>query len=354
MRPCDEKTRARVIMSVSVSNTNHDDPHVDLSHLPPSIIFTFINTNNTMQSHTETWTNNAARDDRSASGSGPSNAAVTNSVTMRSDVAHIGAESANPAGLEEVATAPAETGGPSDPEVLVDRDGECEAAADSPMQEDGQDDDDDVDAEDDVDADVLNAAAGPFVSEVDAMIDNAGMGSVNRDRDIVTAWTTFPAMALYDDEKEGDNDNMLGQGPWFDRRAVEQGDNVQPYACDGCLPGGIQISWTDKWCWRMQFACDDEDLVIHRFRTRNPTRAEFARQVRNGIGRLRIQETVHNCEMFVYSTHGEIEYYAALSALSPDVFEGWSGLGIVTHDAWVWSKPPLRVDFRHIRKTSAY
>ena len=56
----------------------------------------------------------------------------------------------------------------------------------------------------------------------------------------------------------------------------------------------------------MQFACDDEDLVIHRFRSRNQARSEFARQVGNGLGRLRSHVNVQGGDMFVYRTHGEI------------------------------------------------
>lgn len=85
---------------------------------------------------------------------------------------------------------------------------------------------------DDEDADKGNN--DPKVSN---MIESLGMGSPNRDLDLTTEWAMFTKTALYDDDDGVESDVMVGQGPRFDRRALEEGSIFGRYACDGWVLG---------------------------------------------------------------------------------------------------------------------
>lgn len=152
--------------------------------------------------------------------------------------------------------------------------------------------------------------------------------------DIVTSCTTVPAPELYVDEQDEEKDVMLG-GLWIDRRALEGGSIVQKYACDWWLPDGNPIKWTGKWCWRMQFAFVDEYYVINHHRSRVKERGKFARQVSNGISRLRSHVATTGSDRFCYRTHGEIEYITALSGIPSNVIDVWEGFNTATREAWV-------------------
>lgn len=79
--------------------------------------------------------------------------------------------------------------------------------------------------------------AGVEDRDIRNVIESSGMGRPNRDLDVTTEWTIFPAPALYDDDDGGESNVMICQGLWFDRRASEDGAIDDRYACDGWLPG---------------------------------------------------------------------------------------------------------------------
>lgn len=59
-------------------------------------------------------------------------------------------------------------------------------------------------------------------SNVMEIVGRAGMGTVNRDLDIPLPLNVFLAPVLYDDDEEGESDEMLKQGPWIDISALER------------------------------------------------------------------------------------------------------------------------------------
>lgn len=65
----------------------------------------------------------------------------------------------------------------------------------------------------------------------------------------------------------------------------------------------------------MHFACDDTDLIIYRGRPPEKARAEFARKVHNGLKRMRSRVLTTSCDMFCFSTHGEMDYLTALNGI---------------------------------------
>lgn len=69
---------------------------------------------------------------------------------------------------------------------------------------------------------------------------------------------------------------MIGQGPWFDWRALEDRGIVGRYECDWWFLGGVRIKRTNTWCWRMQFTCNDTNLIIHQGRPHEKAGAEFS------------------------------------------------------------------------------
>lgn len=73
------------------------------------------------------------------------------------------------------------------------------------------------------------------------MIETLCMGRPNRDLDVSTEWKMFPAPAWYDDEDGGKLDVILGQGPWLDQRALDEGDIVNRNACDRWPHDGIRL-----------------------------------------------------------------------------------------------------------------
>lgn len=56
----------------------------------------------------------------------------------------------------------------------------------------------------------------------------------------------------------------------------------------------------------MQFACNDEDLIMRRHHTVERGRAEFARQARTGLGHLRRQMSTKACGLFFVSSQSEV------------------------------------------------
>lgn len=79
------------------------------------------------------------------------------------------------------------------------------------------------------------------------IISKSGISHENHDLDIKTSLDVFQALSPHKEDGEYDIDEMIGQGTWFDRWAVEAGDVVDKYACDGVLPGGRCVELTDKW-----------------------------------------------------------------------------------------------------------
>lgn len=86
-----------------------------------------------------------------------------------------------------------------------------------------------------------NAGAPPPTEEGNDAVDNdahiayvineSGMGGQSRHLDVTTDWTTFPEPALYKNDDGGESYVMLGQGPWFDWRALEEGGIID--RCEG-------------------------------------------------------------------------------------------------------------------------
>lgn len=147
----------------------------------------------------------------------------------------------------------------------------------------------------------------------------AGIGTVNWELDISVPWTVLPAPALYDDDDAGESEELLRQGPWYERRAPERGDIVEKYVSDGWLSSGICLKWTDTCCWWMKFAFYDEDLVIHQDYSRLQARAEFASQESN-IQRMPLLVSSTIFDMLFFRTHSEMDYLAALNSISCSAF----------------------------------
>lgn len=74
--------------------------------------------------------------------------------------------------------------------------------------------------------------------KVSDMIELSVMVHPNIDLYVTTKWAIFPAPVLHEDDYGGKFDVMLGHGPWFDRRELEEGSIVGRYAYDGFLPEG--------------------------------------------------------------------------------------------------------------------
>lgn len=91
---------------------------------------------------------------------------------------------------------------------------------------------------------------------------------------------------------------------------------VDRYGFDGCLPGNIQVDWTDTWCWLMQLAFNDSDLVIHRGRSREKGLAVFGRPALNGLHHMRNRASKDLCHyMFCYQTRSEMDALAAIDRI---------------------------------------
>lgn len=60
---------------------------------------------------------------------------------------------------------------------------------------------------------MMAVEAGDNNPDISDVINESGLRRPNGDLDVTTAWTTFPAQALNDDEDSGELDVMLGQGP---------------------------------------------------------------------------------------------------------------------------------------------
>lgn len=70
---------------------------------------------------------------------------------------------------------------------------------------------------------------------------------------------------------------MISQGVWLDRLELEDVGIFDRYACVGWFPRAVLFEWTDSWCWRIKFACNETDLVIKSGRSCEKVCAEFAR-----------------------------------------------------------------------------
>lgn len=78
---------------------------------------------------------------------------------------------------------------------------------------------DDHDINFDVERDEANDAADEVEQNLDTLQDGVNEMMNNGiiwDLDIRTSWAVFPALAMYDEEKDGETDMMLGQDPWLD------------------------------------------------------------------------------------------------------------------------------------------
>lgn len=169
----------------------------------------------------------------------------------------------------------------------------------------------------------------------------------------------FPAPDSYDGIDIGDDAELYGQAPWFDRDALSNNSLilVERYAEDGWLPGGLPYAATGTWCWRNQFACRDVDLIVGHNRTLRGVRGGFARMAMNGFNRLstwiapaaELQST-----MFLYRTFTEREYLTRIAAIPVATIEAWRNMTGVDRTAYVWPKPLLLAEFRYLRKDSLY
>lgn len=79
------------------------------------------------------------------------------------------------------------------------------------------------------DANNMEAEVEQVLDTLQNEVDKMMRGGINRDLDIRTPWAVFPAPDMYDDEQDGEADMMLGEGPWFDRRALKEGGIVHKY-----------------------------------------------------------------------------------------------------------------------------
>lgn len=145
----------------------------------------------------------------------------------------------------------------------------------------------------------------------------------------------LPRPALYVDGDGGESDVMFGQGSWFDRGALVEGSIVSRYLCDGWWLQGILLDCTESWCWRMNFACNNSDLIIYRGRTREKARAEFPLQVHNGLTRVRSLVSKTSSDMFCFRRHGETGYLAALNEIPSSMIDDLQGMYFFTPDVWV-------------------
>lgn len=137
---------------------------------------------------------------------------------------------------------------------------------------------------------------------------------------------------------------MLRQEPWFDRRALEVGDNVDHCACDGRLPDNTRLEWSNWCCWLQQSVCYFSDLFLHRGRSRGKARREFTLLVCNVIMRMRSSVSTTGCDMYFYRTMGTMDYLDTLNAVTGDRIESWLGMYIFCRTEWVWSKAQVFVD----------
>ena len=78
----------------------------------------------------------------------------------------------------------------------------------------------------------------------------------------------FLAPDWFDGVDIGDDGDLFGRAPWFDRDALGVENLLEDYDDgEGWLPGGVPIAAVRTWCWRFQFACCDDDLVVGHGRT---------------------------------------------------------------------------------------
>lgn len=126
------------------------------------------------------------------------------------------------------------------------------------------------------------------------------------------------------------------------------------YGCYGWLSGGILLRWIETYCWHIQFACCDDDLVIQSDLLRLQALAELAREARNGIQLMCSVVSTTSVEMFCFWTAGEMYYLAALNNMYCTNIDYWTWMEFVARDSWVWQEAQLRADFRYIRKTGAF
>lgn len=139
--------------------------------------------------------------------------------------------------------------------------------------------------------------------------------------------------------------------------ALADGDLVWRYSTDEWLPGRITASSLRTRVWSDMCCASDKHLFASGNRSRVEAFREFVRTVCSGVNRLRTVVPVDaalGLDMFVYRKQGEVAYARRLAGVTPLQLAGWRGKIMVSDEAVLLSGPQLRVEFRYLRKNTAY
>ena len=167
----------------------------------------------------------------------------------------------------------------------------------------------------------------------------------------------FDAVHYMDDSREAVA--LFACAPWFDRAAVYAGDVPwQRYVDDDDeLPGMVPLSALQTWAWLRWFCVNPDNLLVSHGCTPAESMARFVRQANCRLSRLWRTSPIPpelGLDMFQYRTNGEREYCRRLAAIPAASIQAWRGQFMVTDDAVCFGKPLVSVDFRFVRKDSAY
>ena len=189
--------------------------------------------------------------------------------------------------------------------------------------------------------------------------DDAAPPPVNRSVGVMMGNRVFPAPDRYDGEDWWSDDGLVASAPWFDIDAINHGDIVRRYVRpNGDLPGKLPLSAVNTWCWRNQFVPRNDDLVTDgsSVSALEAARAAFIRRSFRGCERISTLEPVDPAHsgMFLYRTFGEMDYLEALNGITPELIASWRGQELCHDDAWVWTKPQLKAEFRYTRKVGPH
>ena len=140
----------------------------------------------------------------------------------------------------------------------------------------------------------------------------AAPADFNRDQSVWNSAGTkqYAAPSRYDEPTWTQDSELLGQAPWFDRAAIEEGSILPQYDRNGWISESIPSDILTSWSWLSQFFCYDTDLVVGHNSTLATARRAFAKSVMGGYSRLKTfyrPPAGYSC-MFFARTNGEIPY----------------------------------------------
>ena len=166
----------------------------------------------------------------------------------------------------------------------------------------------------------------------------------------------FPAPRLLKNADYTRESELFGAAPWFDRDMIDNDILIKRYATDGWLPGMVPVEAVTSWCWRMQYACRDNDLFVSVRVSREQARAKFARAAMDGFHRIKTWTRVFPSQscFFMYRTAGEQEYLERLNRIPAATIEAWRGKCEVNNTAWCGAHPLFAAEFRYLDKRASY